>query len=239
MAMGVDQQIRHQYQVALRALTGTGVPFVVGGGWAVEHYIPLGRPTLDLDLLVVPANVDRAVQALYQHGARLQGRDVMQVQLALGDAEIDLIHHFAQGEYAIDPSWHQHALPAYIFDVAALFASPADLIWSKVFVASRHRFDGSDVVHLIRATDETMDWQRLAAHLKPYPELLLAYLNLFEFCYPGERGAVPAWLWNDLLAKLEVPEEPGGPRICRGPLLDSTSFIFDGVARGYQDVRQS
>jgi len=226
------------FKRVLRLLTTAQIPFVVGGAWAVEHWVRLSRPTPDLDLMIEPMAIDRGVQAMCQHGAHLLGRDTMQVRLSLGGAEIDLVHHFAQGEYVVDGSWRQYGLPGYIFDVATLFAAPADLIWSKVFVASRHRFDGSDVVHLIRSAHRTIDWQRLRARLNPCPELLLAYLNLFEFCYPGERSAIPEWLWNDLFATLDTLEEPSGPPICRGPLLDSTSFIFDEVAKGYQYARQ-
>lgn len=238
MAMIVGEPNKREYQWALRALMAARVPFVVGGAWAVEHYVPLGRATLDLDLMIEPLAIDRGVQALCQHGARLLGRDMMQSRLSLDGAEIDLVHHFAQGEYVVDGSWRQNGLPGYIFDVATLFAAPADLIWSKVFVASRHRFDGPDIVHLIRSAHQAIDWKRLQARLNPFPELLLAYLNLFEFCYPGERSAVPEWLWNDLFATLDIPEKPSGPPICRGPLLDSTSFIFDEVAKGYQYPRQ-
>lgn len=238
MAMIVSEPVKEAYRLALTILDSAQIPYVVGGAWAVEHYVALGRATLDLDLMLVPAAVDRAIQALGQHGARLLGRDLFQVRLSLDGNEIDLVHRVAHGEYAVDASWRQAAVPGYLFDVATLVASPPDLIWAKVFIASRHRFDGSDIVHLIRATHRTLDWQRLAARLQPYPELLLAYLNLFEFCYPGERGVIPDWLWHSLLAVFETPPEPAGPRICRGPLLDSTSFIFDGVAKGYQDVRQ-
>jgi hypothetical protein len=238
MVMVVSEPDKREYQLALQSLKSAQVPFVVGGAWAVEHHVCLGRATLDLDLMLEPSTVDRAVQTLSQYDARLLGRDILQVRLDLNGVEVDLVHHIAQGEYPVDASWHQHALPGYVFDVATSIAAPEDLIWSKVFVASRHRFDGADVVHLILGTHRTLDWKRLAAHLKSYPELLLAYLNLFEFCYPGERSAIPDWLWNDLLASIQVPEMAGGPKICRGPLLDSTSFIFDGIAKGYQDVRQ-
>lgn len=239
MAMVVNETVKREYQLALRALAASKVPFVVGGAWAVDHYTPLARLTFDLDLMIEPSQLDAAIQALSQHGARWLARDVLQVRMALGGAEIDLVHHLVQGECAVDRTWYQHALPGYVFDVATVFAAPAELIWSKAFIASRHRFDGADIVHLIRATRRTLDWQRLYRRLKPYPELLLAYLNLFEFCYPGEREVIPAWLWKALFADLQAAPAPTGPKICRGRLIDSTSFVFDIVAKGYRDVQQS
>lgn len=239
MAMVVNETVKREYQLGLRALLAAKVPFVVGGAWAIDHYLPLGRLTLDLDLMIEPDQIDPAVQTLSRYGARLLGRDVLQVCLTLGGVEIDLVHHFAQGEYAVDRTWYQNALPGYVFDVATVFAAPAELIWSKAFIASRHRFDGADIVHLIRATRRTLDWNRLYLHLKPYPELLLAYLHLFEFCYPGERAMIPDWLWTTLLADLAAAPEPTVPGLCRGRLIDSTSFIFDVVRKGYRDVLQT
>lgn len=77
------------------------VPFVVGGAWAVEHYVRLGRATLDLDLMIDPDVLDDAVRAFSGVGGRVLDREKMQTQMSLRSAEIDLVHHFAQGEYAV------------------------------------------------------------------------------------------------------------------------------------------
>ncbi len=237
MSVLVPESIRREYGSALGALAGTGVPFVVGGAWALDRYAQLGRSTLDLDLMVAPSEVERCVQTLRTLGGRVVGRDAVQTRVALRDSEIDLVHHIAQGEYEVDSTWYQHGVPTRLFDVATLVAAPEELLWSKVFIAARHRFDGSDIVHLIRATGQTLDWNRLHGHLAPYPRLLLAYLTLFGFCYPSETDLVPRWLWEQVLGHFVAPVETGTPTVCRGTLLDSQSFEFDLVAKGLVDVR--
>lgn len=238
MAFAPNDTVKRGYALALRRLTAVQVPYVVGGAWGVEHYVPLGRATQDLDVMLDPRDVDRALATLAEAGAKVLDRDLIQVRVRLVSAEIDLVHHFAQGAYAVDRHWHRRGVPGQPFGVATLVAAPADLIWTKVFIAARHRFDGADVVHLIRATRQLLDWKHLRAVLAPYPRLLLAYLNLFGFCYPDDRDAVPGWLWDDLQADLELPDESGLPHVCRGTLLDHTSFTFDLAAKGLEDARQ-
>jgi hypothetical protein len=239
MTFALNNTLKRSYASGLLRLTAAQIPFVVGGAWAVQHYVPLGRGTRDLDVMLDPSDVARALVALDDVDAKVLERDATQVRARLVGVEIDLVHHFAQGAQAIDREWHRRGVPGQLFGVATLIASPADLIWTKVFVAARHRFDGADVVHLIRATHQTLDWTHLHTALASYPELLLAYLNLFGFCYPDERDAVPDWLWDDLLANRETPVMPGMPLVCRGTLLDRTSFEFDLQAKGFLDARRS
>ncbi len=227
---------RPEYRLTLRTLTLARVPFVVGGSWAVEQYVSLGRRTIDLDLMVPPDDIERSVEALTAVGGQVLNRDEVQVRLTLSAAEVDLVHHFASGERAVGRAWRQCAVPGRLFGVPVLLASPVDLILSKLFVVARHRFDGADVVHLLRATAKTLDWSRLRSELAPYPGLLPAFLALHAFCYPSERSCVPDWLWEELIGELRTPAVPGGSTVCRGTLLDRQSFEFD-LLKGCQDVR--
>jgi|SRR5579875_221224 len=237
--MVVTSPIKQDYGLALRTLKAANVPFVLGGAWAVECYVRLGRATLDLDLMIEPAQLEPAIRALSQAGAKVLDQDLIQAQLRLRDAEIDLVHHFAQGEYAVDRSWYRRGQPGRVFNVTVLIAAPEDILWTKMFIAARHRFDGADVVHLIRATGQNLDWNRLNDYLKPYPELFLAYLNLFQFIYPNDWQIVPQWLMDELLMGFTAPPEPSPVRVCRGTLIDHSSFVFDIVGGGYEDVRQA
>ncbi|MBX6772033.1 MAG: hypothetical protein IRY83_09940 [Chloroflexi bacterium] len=236
MAVPSDETAFPAYALAMRLLEADRIPFVVGGAWAVRQFAPPGRMTLDLDLMVEPPVLERALQTLTDAGGCLLGHDRIEVRLGFRGMEIDLVHHIAHGEYAVDASWRTKALPASLFGTPTSVAPPGLLIWSKLFIAARHRFDGADILHLIHADRQLIDWHDLLERLRPYPELLLAYLHLFDFCYPGDRDRIPSWLWEALHSMTAVPRPSVGPRICRGPLLDSASFAFDGLARGYQDA---
>lgn len=239
MAMNISESTERQYALVLRTLSDLKVPLAVGGAWAVNYYTRLGRSSLDLDLMLDPLRVDQALGALTSLGGKLIDTDVMQARVAMPIGEVDLVHHFAQGEYAVDSAFIQRGVPARLFDTATLITAPDDLIWTKVFIASRYRFDGADVVHLLRATHDRLNWKRLQGLLAPFPPLLMAYLNLYAFVYPDCRNTIPDWLWNDLFANLQTPVEPTEPKICRGPLLDSHHFEFDLVAKGFMDVREA
>jgi hypothetical protein len=225
-----------RYARALRALAVARVPYVVGGTWALRHYGAPGREIEDLDLMIEPGEVERAVTALAGPGWSVIQADPAQTRLGQGDGAVDLVHHFAQGYYPVDASWHRRGVPARIGAVPTLVACPEALIWSKAFVAARHRFDGADVVHLFHWTRGALDWDWLIDRFQPFPHVLLAYLNLFEFCYPATRDVIPGSVWETLLAVAERPAEPSGPNVCLGTLLDRASFEFDVIARGYQQA---
>jgi hypothetical protein len=69
--------------------------------------------------------------------------------------------------------------------------------------------------------------------------VLLAHLVLFGFIYPGDRARVPAWLMEDLLARLR--EEQGEPapasNVCGGTLLSREQYLHDVEAQGLKDAR--
>src|SRR4029434_4792309 len=53
---------RHRfYRRVLRALNAAGIDFVIGGGYALERHLGIGRPTKDLDLFLRPADVKAAL----------------------------------------------------------------------------------------------------------------------------------------------------------------------------------
>lgn len=239
MAMKISDALERTYAQVLRKLGDAKVPYVVGGAWAMEHYTPLDRPSPDLDLMIGPAELQKAIAAVVGMGGKLIDNGAMLARLQVPGGEVDLVHHIAQGEYPVDQRWVQRGVPARLFGEATLVAAPEYLIWSKAFIAARHRFDGADIMHLLRATHQHFDWKELQSLLAPYPELLAAYLNLFAFVYPDLRSSVPDWLWESTWTSFRTPVEPSEPKITRGPLIDSHSFEFDIVAKGFLDSRHA
>ena len=68
----------------VEALHAAGVPYALAGGLAVSIYTT-PRATEDIDLLIDPADLDRAVRTLQPAGFRLVGRPM---QVAAGRLEI-------------------------------------------------------------------------------------------------------------------------------------------------------
>ena len=114
-----------------------------------------------------------------------------------------------------------------------------EMIWSKAYVMERERYDGADVAHLIRARGRSIDWRHLLDRFGADWAVLLSHLVLFDFIYPGHRDAVPDAVIEELLARWEAQRwsEPGGSRLCRGPLLSREQYLHDLEQLGYRDAR--
>src|ERR1051325_7644470 len=56
------------YRRALRLLHRSGIPFLVGGGYAFERYTGIDRNTVDLDVFVLPEDAPRVLEVFSDHG---------------------------------------------------------------------------------------------------------------------------------------------------------------------------
>src|SRR3954464_14418549 len=63
-----DVQTQQFYIDALVALHRGGVPYVVGGGYAMAHYTGIRRGTKDLDIFVKASDKDRCLTTLTAAG---------------------------------------------------------------------------------------------------------------------------------------------------------------------------
>src|SRR4051812_5348290 len=227
--------------VAIQKLTEAGVPFVVGGAYAYAHYTGIYRDTKDLDLFPRRADAPRALEVLAADGWRTERTDEVWLYKAFrGEWFVDLIFSSGNGVAVVDDEWFAHAQPGVVFGQPVLIGPPEEIIWSKAFVLERERFDGSDVIHLIRAAGPKMDWERVLRRFDRHWEVLLAHLQLFRFAYPGERSAVPRWLMEELISRTLHSVEDGdwAEKICRGNLLSRVNYQVDISTWGYRDGRR-
>ncbi|HYV49075.1 MAG TPA: nucleotidyltransferase family protein [Myxococcaceae bacterium] len=227
--------------VAIQKLTEAGVPFVVGGAYAYAHYTGIYRDTKDLDLFPRRADAPRALEVLAADGWRTERTDEVWLYKAFrGEWFVDFIFSSGNGVAVVDDEWFAHAQPGVVFGQPVLIAPPEEIIWSKAFVLERERFDGSDVIHLIRAAGPKMDWERVLRRFDRHWEVLLAHLQLFRFAYPTERSTVPRWLMVELLSRsLRSVQEGDWPgKMCRGNLISRVNFEVDIASWGYQDGRR-
>ena len=99
--------------------------------------------------------------------------------------------------------------------------SPAEeMIWSKAFIQERERFDGADVMHLLREIGPSLDWPRLLMRFGDYWRVLLSHLIMFGFVYPDKRAEHSAVGDGRTAAALErQPAEPAERRLLRHAAL--------------------
>jgi len=225
---------------ALNLLSGTGVPFLVGGAYAFERHTGIARHTRDLDVFIREQDFEAIKDRFEAVGFR---GDVpfphWLGKVYKGRTYVDLIFSSGNGMAHVDDAWFEHAVDGEVLGVPVRLCAAEEMIWSKAFIMERERFDGADVLHLIHERASVMDWDRLLSHFADHTPVLLAHLVLFGYVYPGERGRIPASVWTRLLDEQgRDGARRNGNKVCRGTFLSRSQSLVD-VARGYQDARLS
>jgi len=182
------------YVDALERLSRSGIPFLVGGARALSHYTRIDRQTKDLDLFLLKADVERALEVFRRAGYRAELTFPHWLgKVHCADQYVDLIFSSGNGVAVVDDLWFEHAVSADIFGVRVKLSPPEEMIWSKAFVQERERFDGADVLHLFYRFGPALDWERLLERFGPHWRVLFAHIVMFGFVYPGRRWTIPGW----------------------------------------------
>jgi hypothetical protein len=228
------------YVAAFRTLESAGVPFLVGGAYALSRYTGIFRDTKDVDIFVRPADIEPALAALAEAGYRTELTYSHWLGKAFdGDHMVDVIFSSGNGFAVVDDAWFEHAVEDTVLGVPTRLCPVEEMIWSKAFIMERERYDGADIAHLLRARAESLDWRRLLHRFGTYWRILLSHLVLFGFIYPAERGRVPSRVMTELLRRLAVdyPETEPTAAVCCGTLLSRAQYLVDVETWGYQDAR--
>jgi hypothetical protein len=237
---GTTDDTRDIYRRACRALLEEGVPFLVGGGFALAQYTPLGRLSKDFDVFLRPKHMRWALATLVRDGFKVTLPYPHWLGKAfLGDVFIDVIFSSGNGVAMVDDEWFSHATVGEVLGMQLPLCPAEEVMWSKAFICERERFDGADVLHIIRDCGERLDWQRIMRRFDPHWRVLLAHLVMFGFAYPGERDRIPTWVMDQLTARLasDKEPEPGTAGVCRGTLLSREQYLVDIEQLGYMDGR--
>lgn len=239
-AEGLDPGTAMIYRRAVRALNDAGVPFLVGGAYALAPYTGIVRHTKDFDIFVKLEDYGRVVGVLAGEGFRTELTFPHWLGKAYdGESFIDIIFSSGNGVAIVDDGWFTHARDGVVLGEPVKLIPREEMIWSKSFVQERERYDGADVAHLLRTADEHFDWRRLVDRFGPRWRVLYAHLVLFGFVYPAERHRVPAWVMQELGARLEAELHDGAPTdgLCQGTLLSRAQYLIDLDAWSYRDGR--
>jgi hypothetical protein len=232
---------RHRfYRRVLRELTAAGIDFLVGGGYAVERYLGIGRLVKDLDLFLRAGDVQKALDHL---GQRLACDTELTFPHWLGKVRkrgdhVDLIFGAGNGVCSVDDDWFNYAVPSRVLDVPVLLCPVEEMIWSKAYVMERERYDGADVAHLLHACAGSLDWDRLSQRFGKHWRILFTHLTLFGFIYPSERRRIPEAVMRECVRLLEHElRHAPSRRICRGTLISRAQYLVDLELWGYEDAR--
>jgi hypothetical protein len=234
------EHTRAFYVRTLKVLNDTQVPFLVGGAFALARYTGVERDTKDFDLFVRREDYDRLMETLALAGCQTE----LTFPHWLGKATcehglVDVIFSSGNGVALVDEDWFEHAVPGSILGTPVLLCPAEEMIWSKAFINERERYDGADVMHLLLACAEGLDWTRLVERFGSHWRVLLSYLCLFGFVYPFARERIPGWVMSGLMGRLEheMRSPPPTDRVCQGTLLSREQYLTDVGQWGYMDAR--
>jgi hypothetical protein len=233
-----DVRAAEVYRAIIWNLREAGIPYLVGGTYALEHHANLIRQTKDLDLFIRRADWSRIAETLAPFGIKCE----LMFSHWLGKAVesghfVDLIFAGGNGLIEVDDDWLIHGVPSVVLEVPVHLAPAEEMIWSKAFVMERERFDGADVTHILRKCAHTLDWVRLLRRFATHAPVLLSHLLVFQFAYPDHRRAIPDWVMDELWRRSRS-DEALPARLCRGTLLSREQYLVDVSQWGYHDARE-
>lgn len=236
----IDADTAAFYRHVLQSLHDAKVPFLVGGAFALACFTEIRRYTKDLDLFIKREDFDRVAAVMRQAGYEAELTYPHWLgKVYAGEAFVDLIFGSGNGAAPVDDAWFEHATSTMVLDVPVQVSPPEESIWSKAFIMERERYDGADVVHLLRDCADWLDWPRLLQRFGPHWRVLLSHLVLFGFIYPAERTRIPSWLMDELMQRLQGEAHAPAPRtdLCGGTLLSREQYLLDVEQKGLRDAR--
>lgn len=219
------------YQKAIDLLNESGAQFMLGGGFAMSQYTGIYRDTKDLDVFCKPSEYPKILKHFQEKGYETQLYDVRWLaKIFNGEYFIDVIWDTVNNICRVDDSWLENATAGEFVGRQVKFIPAEELIFCKIYVQNRERFDGADVNHIILKYGNKLDWKRLLHHMDPHWHILLSTILMFQFCYPSDyRDIIPQWLFDELMERARSQYDMPSPweKVCRGPIIDQTQYAID------------
>src|SRR6476620_10250924 len=98
------------YKEALDLLHESGVPFMLGGAFAMFHYTGLYRDTKDLDVFLKSTDYPKVMKFFAEKGYKTELHDVRWIaKIFKGEYFIDLIFDSVNNICTVDDTWLDHA----------------------------------------------------------------------------------------------------------------------------------
>ena len=229
-----DPAIAPVYERALDTLERDGVGHLIGGALALNAYTKIWRDTKDLDLFCRPQDYPRLLAALERAG--FETEVVYESWLGKawrGDVFVDVIWRNANGLFPVGDAWFEHAEDFRLLGRTARVLPVEELLVSKMMVGGRNRFDGADMLHVLHAAADRIDWDRLAEAAGEHVGLLLAYFHMYRWGYPQWRDRIPDRVFDDYERRAREAGSTHGP--FRALLMDIQSFRVDVEGWGMPD----
>lgn len=174
-----------------RALHDAGVPFALGGGFAVYAWGGI-MPEHDVDLFLREQDVDTALSVMGSLGFRTERPpEEWLVKAWDGDLLVDLI--FRPAGFVVDDRLLSSAVRLEVGAVSMPVLSPTTLLAMRVLAMNEHYCDFTRLLLPARMLRERVDWTELAARVSscPYGRAFLVLVAELGIEPEAARVAVP------------------------------------------------
>jgi len=219
------------YTEAIQLLNESGIDYLLGGAFAMFNYTGIMRDTKDLDVFCKANDCPAILKFFETKGFKTEFTDARWLaKVFRGEYYMDVIFDSTNNICRVDDTWFEHAVKGEFSGQKVFILSPEDLIWGKIYVQNRERYDGADVNHIMLKHGKSIDWKRLLSRLDQHWHILLAQILLFQFVYPADfHEIVPKWLFDELIYRANRQYDTPVPveKVCRGPVIDQTQYSVD------------
>ena len=226
------------YTEVIEQLARSDIPFLLSGSYALACYTGIVRPTKDVDFFATAGDCLKILSFFKKKGFEVEIVDERWLaRITRGEIFVDVIFNMPTASTHVTEDWFDKAPRAQLFGSELQLGPPTEFVWSKMFVQDRYRYDGADVAHMILKRHQEIDWRRLLNHMELHWEVLLIHLLNFRYIYPSERDAVPQWLLDELLERLNVQNSipPPKMRVCRGRTFSPRDYVTDVTEWGFSE----
>lgn len=190
------------YREVITAAQARGIPFALGGAFAVASYTGCWRNTKDLDVYVLAEHREKMLEVLVACGledyySRLPYDRWWIYRSFRGDVIVDVIWAMANHRAQIDELW-MSGPEIDLRGCRVRVLPPEALLWDKLYILQRDRCDWPDVLNLLYAVGSEVRWDYLVHRIGEDVPLLAGALSVFRWISPGRARRLPAWLWREL-----------------------------------------
>ena len=216
------------YQRAIRVLRDAGIPFLLGGGFALATFTGRWRDTKDIDFYIRPEHRRATIDALTQAGfadyyPRLRYDRKWIYRSVHSDVIVDIIWSMANQRARVDALWFERAGSVAIRGEKIKVIPLEEFIWCKLYILQRDHCDWTDLLNLLHAAGARIDWNHLLERLEDDLPLLRGLLSVYGWLCPNRAQLLPEYLWR--LLDLPRPQTAPAPKRDRIRLLDSRAWF--------------
>jgi len=218
------------YRQVLEELRALGLPYALGGAFGVATYTGFWRNTKDLDIYTLPENRDAMILVLGKIGLRDYYEVLPYVREWIyrsytDDIIVDIIWAMANQRVRVDKAWVMRGPEIEVRGEPFRVLPVEELIWAKTYVLQKDRSDWPDVLNLLYAMADQMDWDHLVKRFGDDLPLLKGLLDVFAWLSPNRLRDLPDDVFQMMQIGRPQPEQPEVLRR-RANLLDTRDWYI-------------